>query len=315
MSHIKTAVIGVGHQGVWHAEKFAALDSSELLAVVDVDVERARTIAARFGVAATEDFRELLDQVDAVVVATPTHSHYTIVKAFLQAGVHVLAEKPLAQTLDQAEELVVLAEAQGLILQGGHLERFNPAVSSVASTIREPRFIESLRIAPYKPRSLDVSVVLDLMIHDIDLIHSFVNAPIERVDAAGQSVFSDSIDIANARLVFANGCTANITSSRVSTKSERRIRVFEPRAYHSIDLLSQSAASYQARGDEVVTGYEDLSIRSVAFEDGDALLTQAQSFLDAVAGGSPPQVSGRVALEALRTANTIHELITGSGPS
>jgi len=309
MSQIRTAVVGVGHQGRWHADKFKALANSDLIAVVDADEAQVEAVARDLDVAAYTGFRELVGKVDAVSIATPTASHFDIVGHLLEHGVHVLVEKPLTSTVEQAQELVELAERNQLILQVGHLERFNPAVLDVAPSITEARFMESLRIAPYKPRSLDVSVVLDLMIHDIDLIHSFARSRMVSADAVGQSIFSDSIDIANARIRFENGCVANVTSSRISMKTERTIRVFEASAYHSIDLFTKSVTSYRRRGDEPVETPDDLVIGSNSFEASDALMVQAEAFLESVAGGRPPLVDGRTAMQALETAVAISETI------
>jgi predicted dehydrogenase len=309
MKKIRTAVIGVGHQGRWHADKFKALDRSRLVAVADADEARLRDVAAELEVDAVADFRDLIGEVDAVSIATPTPSHFEIVGTLLENGIHVLVEKPLTSTVDEAAKLVEIAEKQNLILQVGHLERFNPAVMAVAPSVSRPRFIESLRIAPYKPRGLDVSVVLDLMIHDIDLIHSFAGSRMLRADAVGQSIFSDNIDIANARITFENGCVANVTSSRISLKTERTIRIFESHAYHSIDLFAKSTTSYRASGDGAVESPEDLSIDKRSFDASDALMVQAEAFLESVAGGPPPLVNGRTAMEALETAVAIGEMI------
>lgn len=309
MSPIRTAVIGVGHQGRWHADKFAALDKSYLVAVVDTDDKRCREVAAELDVAAVPDYRDLVGEVDAVSIATPTPSHYDIVSTFLENGIHVLVEKPLTPTVEEAKKLVEFADAKNVILQVGHLERFNPAVMAVTPYVSEPQFIESLRIAPYKPRSLDVSVVLDLMIHDIDLIHSFARSRMTKVDAVGQSVFSDNVDIANARVTFENGCVANVTSSRVSLKTERAIRIFESNAYYSVDLFAKKSTVYRAKNEGPVESPEDISIEKSSFESSDALLEQSRAFLDSVAGGSPPLVSGRIAMEALETALAIGEMI------
>lgn len=309
MNQIRTAVIGIGHQGRWHADKFVALDQSTLVAVVDADETTRNKVAADLDVAALVDFRDLIGEVDAVSIATPTPSHFEIVAAFLENGVHVLVEKPLTSTVEEARQLVDIAKEKDAVLQVGHLERFNPAVMAVAPTVSEPRFIESLRIAPYQPRGLDVSVVLDLMIHDIDLIHSFARSRMVNVDAVGTSIFSKNIDIANARITFENGCVANVTSSRISLKTERAIRIFEASAYHSVDLFAKSATSYRAKGEGPVEGPEDISIDASSFESSDALLDQAEAFLASVAGGPPPLVSGRTAMEALETAVAIGDLI------
>lgn len=309
MNPIKTAVIGVGFQGERHAQKFAALAASELIAVVDADAERAQAVASSLGVDVVPDFRDLIGKVGAVAVVTPTSTHFDITSALLESGIHVLLEKPIATTTDEARKLVEMAQANELVFQVGHLERFNPTVVALAEHIGEPLFIESHRIAPYKPRALDVSVVLDLMIHDIDLIHSFVRSPMEHVDAVGQSVFSDNIDVANARIRFANGCVANVTSSRISMKTERSLRIFQADAYVSADLQNKTLTSYSKRGSGPVSGPEDVTIDKQSFGDSDALMDQAAAFLDSVAGGPAPLVSGRTGMEALETATVIGELV------
>jgi predicted dehydrogenase len=297
--------------GRWHADKYAALAESELVAVVDADADRAQAVADELGTAAIRDFRELIGKVDAVSVVTPTSLHYDVAKTLLENGIHVLVEKPITSTVEQARELVDLAQSRKLTLQVGHLERCNPAVVALTDFIGEPRFIESNRIAPYKPRALDVSVVLDLMIHDIDLIHSFVRSPMETVDAVGRRIFSDNIDVANARIRFANGCVANVTSSRISMKTERSLRIFQDDSYVSADLQNKTLTSYRKRGDGPVTGPQDVDINSQSFGDADALMDQAKAFLDSVANGTPPLVSGRTGMEALETATVIGDLIRG----
>ncbi len=313
MSTFRTAVVGVGHQGRWHADKFALLPECELVAVVDASAAARDKAAADLNTRSVADYRELLGNIDAVSIATPTPTHFEIVRAFLDTGTHVLVEKPLTSTVAEAETLVELADRKGVVLQVGHLERFNPAVMAVAPSVTTPRFIESLRIAPYKPRGLDVSVVLDLMIHDIDLIHSFARSRMVEVDAVGTSIFSKNIDIANARIKFANGCVANVTSSRISLKTERAIRIFETSAYHSVDLFAKSATSYRTKVDGPVETPDDISIDASSYEASDALLEQAKAFLASIAGGPPPLVSGRTALEALETAVAIGDQIDVRG--
>lgn len=311
MTNIRTAVIGVGSMGRWHADKYAALPESELVAVVDADRDRAQAVADELGTEATDDFRELIGRVDAVSVVTPTSLHYDVARALLENGIHVLVEKPITSTVDQARALVDLAASTKLVLQVGHLERCNPAVVALTDFVDEPRFIESNRIAPYKPRALDVSVVLDLMIHDIDLVHAFVQSPMESVDAVGRRVFSDNIDVANARIRFASGCVANVTSSRISMKTERSLRIFQDDSYVSADLQNKTLTSYRKRGEGPVSGPQDVDINSQSFGDADALMEQARAFLDSVANGTPPLVSGRTGLEALETATVIGDLIRG----
>lgn len=314
MSTIRTAAIGVGVQGQRHAEKLAALPSSQLVAVVDSDTGRADSVAASLGTEAVTDYRDLLGRIDAVALSTPTSTHFEIASMLLQNGVHLLLEKPITTTLDEARELVRLAADNGLVLQVGHLERFNPAIIALTSHVGQPQFIESTRIAPYKPRALDVSVVLDLMIHDIDLIHSFVRSPMENVDAVGRPVFSDSIDVANARIKFANGCVANVTSSRVSLKTERSLRLFQADSYASVDLHNRAITRYSKRGSGPVMSPEDVAIDKQAFDVSDAMMDQTQAFLDSIAGGEPPLVDGQRAMEALETAIAIGNAVAGDKP-
>ena len=306
---VRTAVIGVGHQGRWHAQKLADLGRSELLGVVDIDRQRSRDIAAKHGVEAIDDISHLAGVVDAAIVATPTATHHEIVNNLLQCGIHVLVEKPIATTVGEARDLVELAEAKGLVFQVGHIERFNPAVVAMAGKISRPLYIESNRIAPFKPRGLDVCVVLDLMIHDIELIHSFVRSPIVDLDAVGQPVFSKNIDIANARLRFENGCVADVTSSRISLKTERSLRVFQSESYLSADMHNKTFTFFNKKHEGVVRGPDDVAVEMQSFASGDALMEQSKSFLDAVAGGPPPIVSGRAAMQALETAARISDMV------
>lgn len=309
MTPVDTAVIGVGHQGRWHADKFAALDEARLVAVADADEARCNAVAADLGVEAVTDYHDLIGRVAAVSIATPTPSHFDIATTLLDAGVHVLIEKPLASTIEQARQMVELAEARGVILQVGHLERFNPVVMAMAPHVSHPEFIESIRVAPFQPRGTDVSVVLDLMIHDIDLIHSFTRSRMSHLDAVGRAVFTDHLDIANARIEFESGCVANVTSSRISLKKERSLRIFQPHAYISADLLAKHSTMYRKRDDQEVISPEDLEIHRMEAGPSDALLHQARAFLDSVSGGAAPLVTGRVALQALETAINIAERI------
>ncbi len=310
MKTVRTAVIGVGSMGRWHAQKFAALPESQLIAVVDAGLHRAQAVADECGApSALQDYGELIGNVDAVALATPTSTHFDIARTLLENDIHVLMEKPIAASMDEARVLVELAESKGLVLQVGHLERFNPAIVAITDRVNDPLFVESTRIAPYKPRSLDVSVVLDLMIHDIDLVHSLTGAAITEIDAVGRQIFSDSIDIANARIRFENGCVANITSSRISMKTERALRIFQSDSYLSIDLHNKAVSSYSKKGDGPVTGPEGVAMESQAFGESDALLEQARAFLASVAGGPPPLVSGRTGMAALETATIVGELV------
>jgi predicted dehydrogenase len=309
MSSIKTAVIGVGYLGRFHAQKYAVLPGCSLVAVVDRD-ERARTaVAAELGVRALADYSELLGKVDAVSVVTHTPAHFAVAAEFLRAGAHVLVEKPITETTEQAEQLIALAAAQRRVLQVGHLERFNPVILAAESALNQPRFLECQRLAPFRERGTDVNVVLDLMIHDIDIVQSIVRAPLESVDAVGTPVFSDEIDIANARLRFANGCVANVTASRVSLKTERKLRIFQDDAYLSLDLQQKVLTVIRKRSADAPAGPLPVTIEEQNLDQGDALKAEIESFLDCVRTGSKPLVSGEDGLMALRTASRITELI------
>ncbi len=309
MDQIRTAVVGVGHMGRWHADKFAALKNSHLVALADQDGDRCRQLASEFGVDALNDYRDLIGQVDAVSIATPTASHFDIAHALLDSGIHVLIEKPMTSTVEQARELVELASGKNVVLQVGHLERFNPAIAGLTKQVDNPQFIESHRISPYKPRSLDVSVVLDLMIHDIDLIHSLVRSPMAQVEATGKEIITDNFDIANARIRFENGCVANVTSSRISFKTEHKLRIFQSNAYFSIDLFNKKATSYHKKSEGPIRSPMDIKISKSSAKKSDALLVQSEAFLASVAGGPPPVVNGRIGMEALETALAITEAI------
>ncbi|MDA8402661.1 MAG: Gfo/Idh/MocA family oxidoreductase, partial [Desulfobacteraceae bacterium] len=237
---IRAAVIGVGYLGKFHAEKYAAMDNVELAGVVDSHRGRAEEIGRHVGVPAFDDYRNLFGRVDAVSVAAPTPLHFEIGKAFLAQGVDVLMEKPITTTLEEADALIDIAEKTGRILQVGHLERFNPAVRAVKSLITHPVFIESSRMSLYKERGTDVSVVLDLMIHDIDIISHFVHSGIKYCHAMGASVVSDTVDIANAHIEFDNGAVAKVTASRIANKNERKIRLFQKEGYISLDFANRS---------------------------------------------------------------------------
>lgn len=306
---VRTAVIGVGHQGRWHADKFAALPESALVAVVDTDLERCQSVAEDLGAMALDDYHELIGRVDAVSIASPTSSHFDIASTLLKNDVHVLLEKPIANRLEQAEELIQLAESRNLVLQVGHQERFNPAIVALDKFIHEPLFIESTRIAPFSQRSVDVSVILDLMIHDIDLIHAIVNSPVVSIDASGAPVITSDVDIANARIRFENGCVANVTASRAGFKTERKLRVFQRNTYASVDLHNKNLMKYSRVGDGPSFSLADISAEEQTYGESDALMTQSRAFLESVASGKPPVVSGNVGRQALETALSIAKMI------
>lgn len=327
MRKIRAAVVGVGYLGRFHAQKYAQLADCQLVGVVDVDAATATRVAAELGTRSWQDYRQLLDRVDAVSIVTPTPSHCEIALAFLKAGAHVLVEKPIADSVAQAERLVRAARRQRRILQVGHLERFNPVILAAEPLLAAPRFIECQRLAPFRERGTDVDVVLDLMIHDIDLLQMIVGSPVASVDAIGAAVFSGEIDIANARLRFGDGCVANVTASRVSLKTERKLRVFCDDAYLSIDLQQKiltvirkkAAAAANAPLEPAGLGPAALAaaqlpvqIEEQSFEQGDALLAEIQAFLAAVRGEGRVLVSGQDGLRALTTAMAITERVRGS---
>src|SRR3982751_1410651 len=309
MSKIRAAVIGVGYLGRFHAQKYAALPACELVAVVDGRDEVRKAVAAEVGATPVADYRELLGKVDAVSVVTPTPAHFEIADAFLAAGAHVLVEKPITETPEQARGLIAQASRHGKILQVGHLERFNAAVLAAEPHLHAPRFMECVRLAPYKERGTDVNVVLDLMIHDIDLVQSLAGSDIVSIDAIGTPVFSGEIDIANARIRFANGCVANTTASRVSMKTERKLRIFEDAAYISLDLQQKILTLIRKRDGVPQPGQLPVNIEEANLEQGDALKSEIESFLDCIRNQKRPIVSGEDGLRALETAIRISEQV------
>jgi predicted dehydrogenase len=306
MEKLRTAVIGTGYLGRFHAEKFAALPESELVAVVDILPGRARESATRLGTRALTDYRALDGEVDAVVIAVPTTAHYEIAHFFLAHGVHVLVEKPITTTLDQADELIALARDHHLVLQVGHSERFNAALKALDQWLLQPLYIDSLRIAPFRPRGTDVCVVLDLMIHDIDIIQHLVRSPIQRIDANGVKVLSEETDIANARIQFESGCVANVTASRVSSHAERRMRIFQPSNYLSLDFQNRVLRVHTRGTETSQAGVPEILVQEQSFEANDSLLLQDGAFLRAVCSGGRPVVSGEDGRNALRTAADIN---------
>ena len=300
---VAVGVVGVGYLGKFHAEKYAASDKAALVGVADVDLKRAREVADPLGATAVADFHEMIGRVQAVSIAVPTRLHYPIAREFLNAGVDVLIEKPLALNLNEGRELVDLAQAKGLVLQVGHLERFNPAIRRLEGVIKQPKFVECHRLAPFIERGTDVDVVLDLMIHDIDIIASLVRSPVQRVEAVGVPVLTDKPDIANARITFANGCIANVTSSRVSLKRERKVRFFQPDAYISIDYDQRRAQIFYKPPPGA--GWLDIRSETIEIKEGDALADEIDSFLECVKDRRVPLVSGIEGLRALEIASTI----------
>jgi predicted dehydrogenase len=312
VSKVRAAVIGAGYLGRFHAQKYAALPQVELLAVVDTSAEARDRVAREVGCDAVADYRKLLGKVDAVSVVTPTPLHHRVSMDFLETGAHVLVEKPITSTMEEARELVATAARCAKVLQVGHLERFNPAILAVEGLLDRPRFVESNRLAPFKPRGTDVSVVLDLMIHDIDLILNIVDSPVTSIDAVGAPVFTDEIDIASARIRFENGCVADATASRISMKSERKLRVFQADADLSVDLQQKVLTMVRKGSGAAQAGVPPVEINEQSFDPGDALRDEIVSFLECIETGRRPVVSGADGLRALETATRIGELL-GAG--
>lgn len=310
---LRVGVIGAGYLGKFHAEKYARMNEVDLAGIVDTNISVAGAVAERFHTKAYKSHNELLGKVDAVSIVVPTPSHFAISKDFLENDVDVLIEKPMTTTLKEADELIRIAESRGLIIQVGHLERFNPAVIALQNIIKKPMFIESHRLSIFQERGTDVSVVLDLMIHDIDIILNFVKSDIKNIHAAGIPVISEHVDIANARLEFTNGCVANVTASRISTKNERKIRLFQRDAYVSVDFAHHEITVIQKHGKEgLVDLIPGMEIKQLCFTKGDALEDELKSFVKAVITRQPPEVTGQVGREALAMALSIMEQIQHS---
>jgi predicted dehydrogenase len=306
MSTLRAAVIGVGYLGNFHAQKYAAIPDVELVGVVDSDPERASRVAGSLGAAAYGDHRDLIGKVDAVSVVVPTQFHHAVARDFLSAGVHVLIEKPITVTIAEADELIAIADEKKLVFQVGHLERFNPALVALGDVLTAPLFIESVRIAPFKPRGTDVNVVLDLMIHDIDIIQHIVGSPVERIDAIGAPVFTGEEDIANARILFEGGCVANVTASRISLKSERKMRIFQRDAYITLDFQNRKVLVARKGGGELFPGVPNVKVDERELGEADPLRSEIESFIAAIREGKKPQVSGRDGRMALETALKIN---------
>ena len=309
MKIIKAGVIGVGYLGRFHAQKYQALEDVELVGVADVDPDRASQVAAECGCAHFSDYKELLDQVDAVSIAVPTSFHHQVGFDALSAGVDILLEKPMTVTLAEADELIGLAEKNKLILQVGHLERFNPAVLAMKPFLTTPVFIESDRISSFKRRGVDVDVVLDLMIHDIDIILTIIDSPLKTIHTVGAPVVTDTTDIANARLIFENGATANITVSRVSLTNVRKMRVFQPGSYINVDFANKKIMTLQLEDELLESGMPKHSKEIKSFAGEDALLNEIFHFVHHVRSRTRPDVSGVEGRRALEVVMQVMEQI------
>ena len=309
MKTIKVGVVGVGYLGQFHAEKYAKSKSVELVGVVDIDQPRAKEIAKRYQTHPFFHHSDLFDHVQAVSIAVPTPLHHSIARDFFLHGIDVLIEKPICSTLEEADELIELSESKGLILQVGHLERFNGALLALEGKIRNPLFIESNRLSPFLKRGTDVDVVLDLMIHDIDIMLSWVDSKVKWFHAVGIPVLTRHIDIANARIEFENGCIANLTASRVSQEKMRKTRLFQPNGYFSIDYLSQKASFSEKRVDPKKEASPEIVTQEIPVKKVDPLEVEIQSFLQSVRSRKPALVSGRDGKRALEVALQIVQRI------
>jgi predicted dehydrogenase len=309
MTHsLPVGVIGVGHLGRHHARILSKLPAVSLVGVCDTDMSRGQVVADECGVSYFKDLSDLLSLVDAVSVAVPTSAHFAVVTTCLQRGCHVLVEKPIASHVWEGEQLVELAKARGKILQVGHVERFNPIVELVRPMVSEPGFIECHRLSPFQPRGTDVDVVRDLMIHDLDLLLSLGLGPILQVEARGLPIFTDFPDIANVRILFENGCLANLTASRISTGRLRKIRVYQRERYISIDVGGKEAVMNTRK--RLEDGRFKIESQHLRGEEGDALTRELTCFIQSILGNAPSRgVSGEEGVEALRVAIQVVSLI------
>lgn len=299
---LKVAVIGVGYLGRFHAQKFASMENVELVGVVDINKSRAEEVAREVGTIPSTTI-DTLGSLDAVSIAVPTSSHAEVAIPLLERGVAVLLEKPIAGSLEDAASIIDASHTGGAILQIGHLERFNPALLELRGSITQPMFIEAHRISPFRARGTDVDVVLDIMIHDLDIILSLVDSEVASLEAVGVPVLTDSVDIANARLRFKSGCIANITASRVSADVMRKIRIFQPDSYISLDFAKAKVDVY------TLSETRQIQHKHLAISESDALASEIRSFVDAALHGGPVMVDGTAGLRALKMAYAVKDAL------
>ncbi|BCO08361.1 UDP-N-acetylglucosamine 3-dehydrogenase [Desulfolithobacter dissulfuricans] len=301
MEKIRVGVIGVGYLGRFHAQKYAAMEDVDLVGVVDVNPDQAQKVARECGTQAFTDYLDLLGRIDAVSIVVPTVHHHAVAMACLEHNLDVLVEKPITTTVEEADELIDLAEKKDRVLQVGHLERFNPAVMAMQPLLHNPLFIEAHRISVFKNRGTDVDVILDLMIHDIDIILSIIKAPIKTIHTVGAPVITPLTDIANARIIFENGCTANVTVSRISMDNIRRMRIFQPGTYLSVDFSEKEVMAIRLKKG-VRNGLPLPDISKYGFKDRDILEMELRDFIHNVRDRSRPRVSGHEGRRALAVA-------------
>jgi predicted dehydrogenase len=307
---LRVGVVGVGYLGRFHARIYADMPDVELVGVADVDAQRARGIAEQHGCRAYTDARDLIDRIDAVSIVVPTIRHVDVARPFLERGVHMLIEKPIAPTTAAAEALVEAADRAGVIFQVGHLERFNAGIMELAARVKQPRFLEVHRLGEFVDRATDVDVVTDLMIHDIDIVMSLVRSGIRHIAADGIPVITDQVDIANARIEFENGAVANVTASRVSNKKLRRIRIFGREHYYGLDYIGQKIEIVRAVPDASGGKWPKIVTEMLDVTPHPPLDAEIAHFVRCVRTGETPLVNGRVGLEALRVAQLVREKIS-----
>ena len=306
---LRVGVIGAGYLGKFHAEKYARMDNVDLVGIVDKNKSLAEDVAGNYNTKAYIDYKELFGKVDAASIVVSTPAHYAVSKDFLENDVDLLIEKPMTTTLEEADELIRIAESRGLIIQVGHLERFNPAVVALRNIVKNPMFVESHRLSMYHSRGTDVSVVLDLMIHDIDIMLNFVGSDIKTIHAAGIPVISEHVDIANARLEFESGCIANVTASRISIKNERKVRLFQKDAYISVDFANRKITIIDKTSEDETGLIPGMGIKQLSFTNTDALEDELVSFVKAVKRREVPEVTGQMGRNALKIALSIMKQI------
>jgi len=312
MKPIRVGVVGVGHLGKYHAEKYALMKDVELVGVADVIHDRAQEVATQYGAQAFKDYQDLLGKVDAASIVVPTDLHFQVSLDFLQANVDLLIEKPITETLEQANQLIQTADSKDLLIQVGHLERFNPAIVALSDIIDHPLFIESDRLSSFTQRGTEVNVVLDLMIHDIDIILSLVQSKIQQIHAVGVPVVTPAVDIANARLIFENGCVANVTASRISMKSMRKIRFFQKDTYISVDYADHDITIVRKDNKGTSLPVPGMSMDRMTFDKADSLKAEIESFIASVQTRRRPLAAGVDGRKALKVAIDIVKQITAS---
>lgn len=306
---VRVAVVGTGHFGRFHAQHYAQNKNAELVAVVDTNSEVADAVAAEFGCAAHYDHRALTGKIDAASVAVPTSQHFAVAVELLEAGIDTLVEKPLSDAIASAESLMSTAERRNRILQVGHIERFSSCFRALSGKVRRPLYFESNRISPWMERSLDSDVIFDLMIHDIDIILGLADSSLSEVSAVGTRLFSDKVDLANARLTFESGCVANITASRVSQKVERSLRVFQPGGYLVCDFVTHRIFTYTRSGEPATSGANAIARNVVEVQREDSLGNEIDEFLSCVRNRTRPKVDGRAGVDAVKIAEQVNDSI------